>query len=449
MFVRRVDLPPDPFAVAARLATRPGLAMLVSDARAALYASDARFDFVAVSPVATSDAFVPEPSDPTRAIGWNGSPAAPEWFGVVPYEAFRSLERHSDLRGLSEPRWRSPAWSRYDAVVRIERATGVVTLEGDDVDAVGRLHDALHAHAAVGADGDFVLRPRPRSAADDDAHAARVRRVLEFVAAGDVYQVNVARAFRFDWEGDPRKAFARMFRRAPAPYGFYAEFPDDVVLGTSPELALSVNGDELRSSPIKGTRPRGADAASDAAFSAELDASPKERAELTMAVDLHRNDLGRVAEPGSVRVCGEPVLTRGRTVTSRVADVVARRRPGASRSDVVRAMLPCGSVTGAPKVRAMEIIAELEDFRRGLYTGAMGALGRDGRLTLAMAIRTLELHVAEGHDRTRAKSGAPSVTRGEGVYAAGGGIVADSDPRMETEETFWKAAQVFALCGDH
>jgi anthranilate/para-aminobenzoate synthase component I len=146
-----------------------------------------------------------------------------------------------------------------------------------------------------------------------------------------------------------------------------------------------------------------------------------------MAVDLHRNDLGRVAVPGSVRVVGSPRVVPGRTVFSRLLEVRARRAPNATLAEVVQAMLPCGSVTGAPKVRAMEIIARIEPDRRGLYTGAFGHVGRDGRIVLAMAIRTLQ------------------IAAGEATYFSGGGIVADSVPQRELEETRWKAAQLFAL----
>jgi anthranilate/para-aminobenzoate synthase component I len=183
----------------------------------------------------------------------------------------------------------------------------------------------------------------------------------------------------------------------------------------------------LRTGPIKGTRPRGAHAEEDARFARELDTDPKERAELTMAIDVHRSDLGRVAEPGSVRLMSGPRVVAGRTVWSRVAEVVARRAAGASLERVARAVLPCGSVTGAPKVRAMEVIARLEPWRRGLYTGAFGYVGRDGSLELAMAIRTLQLQGDEG------------------AYFTGGGIVADSVPERELEETRWKAAQLAAL----
>jgi anthranilate/para-aminobenzoate synthase component I len=156
----------------------------------------------------------------------------------------------------------------------------------------------------------------------------------------------------------------------------------------------------------------------------ELEQDPKERAELTMIVDVERNDLGRVAEVGSVRLAALPHVVTHRTVHHRVALLTARTRAGVGRDDVLRSMLPSGSVTGAPKVRAMEVIASLEPLRRGLYTGAIGFIGHDGVITLSMAIRTVVLNGNEGE------------------YWTGGGIVADSDPAREVEETQWKALQL-------
>lgn len=259
----------------------------------------------------------------------------------------------------------------------------------------------------------------------DEAHRDRVRSALRLIAAGDLFEVNLARRIQMSFRGDVLALFESLLARAPAPWGFLQDLGPGVVCGTTPELALSVRGDTLRTCPIKGTRPRGHDASEDARLARDLDADPKERAELTMAVDVHRNDLGRVAEPGSVRVLGEPRVLGGRTVWSRVAEVVARRARGATLEQIARALLPCGSITGAPKVRAMEVIALLEPWRRGVYTGVVGYVGRDGGLELAMAIRTLEI--------------APS---GLATYFTGGGIVADSNPERELEETRWKARQL-------
>ena len=207
--------------------------------------------------------------------------------------------------------------------------------------------------------------------------------------------------------------------------------------GASPELALSVRGAALRTCPVKGTRPRGNDAERDARLAAALDADPKERAELTMAVDVHRNDLGRVAVPGSVRVLGEPRVLPGRTVWSRVAEVVARRAAGVTLADVARAVLPCGSITGAPKVRAMEVIA---------LPRAVAARRLHRRLRLGWTRRAAG--AGDGHPHPAMavdRAGPARARRLEAEYFAGGGIVADSVPERELEETRWKAAQLAML----
>src|SRR6185437_4094409 len=209
------------------------------------------------------------------------------------------------------------------------------------------------------------------------------------------------------------------------------------VASTTPELLLRASPGPrpatfgtLFTAPIKGTRPRGGDAPGDAALARALDDDPKERAELTMIVDVERNDLGRVAEVGSVRVLWGPKVVTHRTVHHRLALIAARARAGTSREEVLAAMLPSGSVTGAPKVRAMDVIAALEPARRGLYTGGIGFVAHDGGVTLSMAIRT---SVLEGS---------------EGEYWTGGGIVADSDPAREVEETRWKALQLLGAAGE-
>ena len=431
--VREIRVPPDPVGIARALAgaahATDGLAVLHGDGRGALGPADARFSFVACAPVETSDAWVPPAGRTPKTVdthGWAGFGAAPRWIGVIPYEATRALERPAWTRAPDDrapPSLLIPRWQRYDAVVRIDRASGAVVLEADDASAAARLEGKLRAPWPLAR--PVTLCPKARE--PDSAHVARIREILRLIAKGDVYQVNAARRIGFTVSGSPLDVFSRLFKASPAPYGFFADFHDVTVCATSPELALEVRGDRLRTAPIKGTRPRGPDAASDAALARELDADTKERAELTMAVDLHRNDLGRVAVPGSVRVLGVPRVLGGRTVWSRVAEVVARRAPDTDLEAILRAVLPCGSVTGAPKVRAMEIIATLEPFRRGLYTGAFGYLGRDGALVLAMAIRTLEIQgdIAQ--------------------YWTGGGIVADSDPLRELEETHWKAVQLASL----
>jgi anthranilate/para-aminobenzoate synthase component I len=238
-------------------------------------------------------------------------------------------------------------------------------------------------------------------------------------------------------QGSPLDLHRRLSAAAPSPFAACLHLGDDLtVVSTSPELLLCaepggeksqvdpVGFGRLFTCPIKGTRPRGRDAVEDAALVRELDQDPKENAELTMIIDVERHDLGRVAATGSVRILRGPQVVTHRTVHHREALLAAQTRPGATRHDVLASMLPSGSVTGAPKVRAMEVIAALEAHRRGLYTGGFGHVAHDGGVTLAMAIRTVVLRGEEGE------------------YFTGGGIVADSDPARELEETRWKALQL-------
>jgi anthranilate/para-aminobenzoate synthase component I len=421
-------------AIARALSREPGLSVLASDPRGALAPSDARFSFVAASPVETSTAWLPPAWPPTngRVVSWAGFPAAPRWVGTIPYDAGRGLERHAWTR-TPDPRPRpffaEPRWQRFDAVVRIDHATGIVAIEGDDAFAVDALARRVLSGLRRGDTKPERFALAMSAAVEPDArHEDRVRAALELIASGDIYQVNLARRIACTVKGDRLALFRALFRVAPATYGFFADLAGVTVCASSPELALEVRGDSLRTAPMKGTRPRGGDAQIDSRNARELDADEKERAELTMAIDLHRNDLGRVGVPGSVRLLGAPRILTGRTVMSRSAEIVARKRPDATIEDVVRSMLPCGSVTGAPKVRAMEIIAALEPYRRGLYTGAFGYVGRDGGLVLAVAIRTLEISQS-----------------GIAHFGTGGGIVADSDPARELEETRWKSAQLRTL----
>jgi anthranilate/para-aminobenzoate synthase component I len=430
MVAREVPLrmpPGGALGLARALGDRAGLAVLAAGQRGALRPEDVRFSFVACDPVDHSDAVVPALGEP--AGGWAGRAAAPRWIGVLPYEAFRTQERPS----WCAPDERPPAlvsrcaWLRYAAVARVDHELGRVVVEADDARSAAALVERL---AAAAAPGPCLVRCLDPSG-EDARHGARVRQVLEHIAAGEVYQVNLARRIEGRLEGAPLELFARLWERTGAPYGFYLRTERFAVCGASPELALEVRGRRARTAPIKGTRPRGAHAADDAARARDLDASEKERAELVMAIDLHRNDLGRVARAGTVRLLGEPRLVRGVTVTSRLAEIACDLAPDASLEDVVRAMLPCGSVTGAPKVRAMELLRSLEPHRRGLYTGAMGYLGRDGALVLAMAIRTAVVDL-----EASSEDGTPF------SYSVGGGIVAGSDPSQEVEETYWKSSQV-------
>jgi anthranilate/para-aminobenzoate synthase component I len=323
--------------------------------------------------------------------------------------------------------------------VAIDHQSGRVFVVGDSAQTAAALRNAL----AGGAPRPEAPPPVAIVEPEDPArHGDRIRAALELIRRGDLYQVNLARALDVRLGAAPSvpaqlTLYRRLVTAAPTPLASFLVLGEATVLSTSPELlvlAEAPGGPEIGAAatafgsiftaPIKGTRPRGRDALEDAALAKGLDQDPKERAELAMILDVERNDLGRVAVPGSVRLLDGPSVTRHPTVHHREALLGARVRAGVTRNEVFGAMLPSGSVTGAPKVRAMEVIADLEPRRRGLYTGGIGHVAQDGGLHLAMAIRTLVL----------ADDG--------GEYLSGGGIVADSDPDRETEETRWKAVQL-------
>ncbi|MEM7205557.1 MAG: anthranilate synthase component I family protein [Planctomycetota bacterium] len=255
------------------------------------------------------------------------------------------------------------------------------------------------------------------------AYEARVARVVEHIRAGDLFQANLTQPFTGELDGDPRALFWRLCACSPAPFASYVETGDGIaVLSSSPEEFLTRRGPIVRTRPIKGTRPRSDDAATDRALRQELLASDKDRAELAMIVDLMRNDLGKVAQPGTVRVGPFPEEASFAQVHHLFATVTATLREDCDTAELLRATFPPGSITGAPKLRCMEILEELEVVRRGVYTGAVGVFGPGSRLSLNVAIRTMA--VVDGVVRLN----------------AGGGVTSDSVPASEYDETLHKAA---------
>jgi anthranilate synthase component 1 len=258
------------------------------------------------------------------------------------------------------------------------------------------------------------------------AYEAAVRRIKEYVRAGDCFQVVPSRRIARATSAHPFAVYRALRSISPSPYMFYLALDDFAVAGASPELLVRVENGEVAVHPIAGTRRRDADLTVDAALEAELRANEKERAEHIMLVDLGRNDVGRVSAPGSVHVTQFLDVERYSHVMHLVSHVTGRLRADLSPYDALRAGFPAGTVSGAPKVRAMQIIAELEGQRRGVYAGAVGHFGFDGALDTCIAIRTLVL-----------KDGV--------AYAqAGGGIVAESEPDAEFQETENKLSAV--LC---
>ncbi len=251
--------------------------------------------------------------------------------------------------------------------------------------------------------------------------------IREYIKSGDVYQVNLSQRFSFPLEGDPYILFRRLFALNPAPFYAYLNCRDFVILSTSMERFLFRQGDFLETRPIKGTRPRGSTPEEDEAYRRELAESLKDDAELSMIVDLLRNDLGKVCRARTVRVKEHKRLEAYQNVYHLVSIVTGELRNDVSHVDILRGTFPGGSITGCPKIRAMEIIDELEPTVRHVYTGAIGYLGLHRNMDLNVAIRTA------------------IVANGWGHFSVGGGVVYDSDEAEEYEETLHKGRTLFRI----
>lgn len=268
---------------------------------------------------------------------------------------------------------------------------------------------------------DYFSAPEMRLSLNREAFVAAVGATQERIVAGETYQVNLSLRQSRPLRAPPERIYEALRRLNPSPYMALLRFPSVTVVSGSPELLLSVEAGKMETHPIAATRPRGATPEADAALAAELAANSKECAEHLMMVDLLRNDLGRVAAYGSVRVADYMAIERYSHVMHLVSRIEGRLAEGRTICDAIAALFPGGTITGAPKVRTMEIIGELEPVRRGIYTGAIGWLGYNDSLKLNIAIRTLV------------------AVDGEAQVQSGAGIVADSDPKREFEESLNKA----------
>lgn len=343
-------------------------------------------------------------------------------FGYDLASAFEALPTHP-------ARWPALAFARYPVWAEFDQAAGSLTVRGRDADLMARLADLL-TRARVPADPVALADPAHWSARwSPTRYLAAARRARDYVHVGDVFQVNLSQAFEAELaRGDePYAVFERLCRASPAPHAAYFRLDEaHVILTNSPERFVSVRAGQVEARPIKGTRKRSLDAVEDAALASELAASAKDRAENLMIVDLMRNDLSRVCTSGSVSV---PVLCAVESyanVHHLVSVVEGELAAGQDVFDLVAASFPPGSITGAPKVRAMQIIAELEGESRGPYCGALGWISQGGDMDLNVMIRTAAMRLD-----------------GDVWYAtirSGGGIIADSDPQAEYEETLTKAS---------
>lgn len=301
-----------------------------------------------------------------------------------------------------------PAAAYDDAVARIEAIVTRLQRPLPIGDEPGEVH--------------AVSNPQWESNFEQEQFEAAVRRAKEYISAGDIFQVVLSQRLSRRTAADPFSIYRVLRRINPSPYMFYLDLPGDLhLIGSSPEMLVRLHGRRAEVRPIAGTRRRGGDPGEDEALAAELLADPKERAEHVMLVDLGRNDLGRVCQYGSVHVPEQMVIERYSHVMHIVSSVQGKLEPGLDAFDLLRATFPAGTVSGAPKIRAMEIIAELERERRGPYAGGVGYLSYSGSMDTCIAIRTI-------------------VMQGDTVYVqAGAGIVADSDPAREYQETLNKA----------
>ncbi len=375
----------------------------------------------------------------------DGLPPFPGGFvGYLAYDAARQFERLpetvDDSLGLPDA-----AFLLADTVLVFDRVRNVIQVITNSVvetpdradaaydeaeariaAAVAELRAPLPAAPRRGAPADRGPFPEPRSNVSREAYLEMVRRAKEYVAAGDIIQVVPSQRFETPLTVHPFDFYRALRVVNPSPYMYYLDFDGLVVAGASPEMMTRTQGDRIETRPIAGTRPRGQTPEEDATLARELLADEKERAEHVMLVDLARNDVGRVSRYGEVEVEDLMGIERYSHVMHIVSRVLGRLRPDLDAFDSLRATFPAGTLSGAPKIRAMEIIEELERERRGVYGGAVGYFSYSGASDTAIAIRTL---VAKD---------------GVGYFQAGGGVVADSDPAAEYEESCRKAEAVLS-----
>ena len=401
----------EPFAAALALRHEPGLVLLESMPG---FGGLGRRSYLAVRPAEVA-------TDGMRAVerlgdGW--------WAGWLSHDLGREIERlpeqAADDLGLPPV-----AVGRYEAWLEWDHSARSVQVRGDGdashlVRALAHPDTALPSHDAPAE----WLSSLPRA-----RYERTVQRAIDYIRAGDVFQVNLSQRLRTPWEGDPFALYGRLRQTSPAPFMALVRLGDADVISASPERFLQRRGRHLETRPIKGTRPRADDPAADRRQALALRSSAKDRAENVMIVDLARNDLGRVAAFGTVAVEDLFALESHPGVHHLVSTVAAELRPDVSVANVVRATFPPGSVTGAPKIRALEIIEELEPVRRGPYCGAIGCFSPGGDIDLSVAIRTFVAAAGRLH------------------LHVGGAVVADSDPALEWRETMYKAARLLDAAG--
>jgi para-aminobenzoate synthetase component I len=463
-FFEELTPTPNPWAVARRLADFPHLLFLDSADR---HAERGRYSFVTADPVEWLVDSTREPRFPdsfaelARRLSAFRLPTVP---GLPPFQGgiaglFGYGLQHA-IERIPRPRFDEfgvpdLAVGVYDWVIAWDHETNRAWLISTGYPEVGwkrrlrakqrlvevqvLLYQRPHAPVSPTRERGTDANPRSRveltnapqfplpgrvgvtSTFDRERYLAAVRRAIEYVHAGDCFQVNLSQRLLAPLTEHPLELYGRLRERNPAPFAGYFDLGEFAIASASPERFVRVSGRDIETRPIKGTRPRGATPEEERDRIADLVRSPKDRAENVMIVDLLRNDLGRVCEYGTVRVPRVCQVETYKYVHHLVSEVRGRLAAGKTPVDLLKACFPGGSVTGAPKVRAMEIIAELEPTARGPYCGSLGYIGFDGAMDTNILIRTF------------------TAGRGWVQFPVGGGIVADSDPQREFEETLHKA----------
>jgi para-aminobenzoate synthetase component 1 len=404
-----------------------------------------RYTILACDPVEVFEFDRHEPGCPFRALARraaaypavaadsDGIPFVGGWIGFITYEAGLTIEgiERTTVCDVPIPALR---FGLYDAaaiydhlshqwhLVAVDWPTGTVS-RAPVRQRLRALHDRLAATGRL-TFNDHAPPPHgemPTPNMSYQTYLAGVARAKRYIEAGDIYQVNLTQRFTTRTDAPPWTLYRRLCRANPAPHAAFLLSGDVAILSSSPELFLDLRDGHVVTRPIKGTRPRVGEREADKAYRRELEVSAKDRAELNMIIDLLRNDLGRVCSFGSVRVAGADEIEAHPTVFHRVATIEGDLRPDCAWVDLLRATFPGGSVTGAPKIRAMQIIDELEPTTRGVYCGSVGWIGLDGSMSLNIAIRTM----VQVRDVVH--------------FYAGGAIVADSHPEEEYKEIMAKA----------
>ena len=367
--------------------------------------------------------------------------------GYLSYDLKDEIERlpQNAEDDLNIPLWRF-AW--YDGIIIYDHSTNQYWLTACGMDTQGQCRAELaeyrldrlqnlvenYIQNEVLSDQGTEALPQHHTRINKSVtkhdYLQAISKVIDYIFQGDIYQANLTQRFSLSWDGDPWQLYQQLHQHNPAPFAAFLPYDDFQVLSSSPERFIKVDKNrKIETRPIKGTRPRGLTPDNDIKMANELQNSEKDKAELTMIVDLERNDLGRICSFGSVQVNDFMSLEKYPTVWHLVSTITGQINQDLSPSQILRALFPGGSITGAPKIRAMEIVDEIEPYKRGIYTGSIGYLGFDGAWDLNIVIRTIVLK------------------DGKAYVHAGGGIVADSDPESEYAESINKAKALFHVLG--